>query len=112
MSPWRWPTFTNAIVVPREAVNIGPDGQFVYVVDAGHAVEQAPVKVLFDDGADMAIQGDVKPGDKVITDGAAARAARRQGQHREPAAGAGGAADEGARQGPRRRQAVRNDNDG
>ena len=28
-----------------------------------------PVKVLNDDGANDAIQGDVKPGDKVVTDG-------------------------------------------
>ncbi len=31
----------NATVVPREAVNIGPDGQFVYVVKDGTAEQRA-----------------------------------------------------------------------
>ena len=60
----------NATVVPRVAVNLGPDSQYVYVVTPEHVVEQHIVKVLFDDGTDMAIQSDVKPGELVITDGA------------------------------------------
>jgi multidrug efflux system membrane fusion protein len=60
----------NAIVVPRVAVNLGPDSQYVYVVTPEHVVEQHGVKVLFDDGTDMAIESDVKPGAMVITDGA------------------------------------------
>ena len=60
----------NATVVPRIAVNIGPDSQYVYVVTPENVVEQHSVKVLFDDGTDMAIASDVKPGDMVITDGA------------------------------------------
>ena len=70
MSPWRCQTFQNAIVVPRVAVNIGPDGQYVYVVTPGHVVEQHNVKVLFDDGSNMAVQSDIKVGEMVITDGA------------------------------------------
>lgn len=58
----------NAVVVPHDAVNDGPNGTYVYVVDNGKARQQ-PVKVLFDDSADVAIQGGVKPGDNVITDG-------------------------------------------
>src|SRR6185312_15818731 len=58
----------NAIVVPREAVNIGPDNHYVYVVVNGKA-DMRIVKVLFDAGATMAIEGDVKQGDQVITDG-------------------------------------------
>jgi membrane fusion protein, multidrug efflux system len=60
----------KAIVVPRVAVNIGPDNQYVYVVTPEHVVEQHPVKVLFDDGTNMAVEGDLKPGQMVITDGA------------------------------------------
>jgi len=60
----------GAIVVPRVAVNIGPDNQYVYVVTPEHVVEQHTVKVLFDDGTDMAIESDIKPGEMVITDGA------------------------------------------
>ena len=56
--------------MPRVAVNIGPDSQYVYVVNAGNVVEQHAVKVLFDDGANMAVQSDIKTGDRVIIDGA------------------------------------------
>ncbi len=60
----------NAIVVPRVAVNIGPDSQYVYAVTPANVVEQHTVKVLFDDGVNMAVQSDIKAGDRVITDGA------------------------------------------
>ena len=59
----------GATVVPREAVNTGPDGLFVYVVTPDNRAVQRPVKLLFDDGSEDAIQGGVKPGDKVIVDG-------------------------------------------
>ena len=58
----------NATLVPREAVNTGPDGQFVYAVKDGTAV-QVPVKVLFDDGVNDAISGNLHKGDQVITEG-------------------------------------------
>jgi len=58
----------NATLVPREAVNTGPDGQFVYAVKDGVA-QQVPVKVLFDDGVNDAISGSLKKGDQVITEG-------------------------------------------
>ena len=60
----------QATVVPREAVNTGPaDSLFVYVVTADNRAMQRDVKVLFDDGAHDAIEGDVRPGDRVIVDG-------------------------------------------
>lgn len=58
----------NALVVPRDAVNDGPDGTYVYVVENGKAVEH-PVQVLFDDTKNVAVSGDIKPGDPVITEG-------------------------------------------
>ena len=58
----------GAIVVPRDAVNLGPETAFVLVVKDGKAYNK-PVKVLNDDGVNDAIQGDVKPGDQVVTDG-------------------------------------------
>ena len=58
----------NATLVPREAVNTGPDGQFVYAVKDGVA-QQVPVKVLFDDGVNDAVSGSLKKGDQVITEG-------------------------------------------
>jgi membrane fusion protein, multidrug efflux system len=59
----------SATVVPREAVNDGPDGPFAYVVTPEDRAVQRSVRVLFDDGKDDAIDGDVKPGDRVIVDG-------------------------------------------
>jgi multidrug efflux system membrane fusion protein len=50
-------------------VNDGPDGQFAYVVTADRRAQPRNVRVLFDDGADMAIDGDVRPGELVIVEG-------------------------------------------
>jgi len=58
----------HATLVPRDAVNTGPDGQFVYVVKDGVA-EQRPVKLEFDDGVNDAVSGDLKAGDLVVIDG-------------------------------------------
>jgi multidrug efflux system membrane fusion protein len=59
----------KAVVIPRNAVNVGPDNSYVYVVDAQSKANQKVVTVLNDDGTNDAIKGSVKPGDKVITDG-------------------------------------------
>jgi membrane fusion protein, multidrug efflux system len=62
-------TLKSAIVVPRQAVNIGPESRYVYIVDAKGNAELRNVNVLFDAGATMALSGQIKAGDKVITDG-------------------------------------------
>ena len=59
----------NAVVVPRDAVNAGPDGSFIDVVGPDSVVAQQPVALLNDDGTLDAVKGKVKPGDKVIIDG-------------------------------------------
>ena len=58
----------HATLVPRDAVNTGPDGQFVYVVKDGVA-EQRPVKLEFDDGVNDAVIGELRQGELVIIDG-------------------------------------------
>ncbi len=58
----------NATVIPREAINQGPQGRYVYVVENGNAVMRS-IDLLYDDGTIAAIAGDVRPGDRVITDG-------------------------------------------
>ena len=58
----------NAIVVPHDAVNFGPNGPYVYVVVDGRAAER-PVTVRFDDAKNAAVAGDLKPGDTVIVEG-------------------------------------------
>lgn len=59
----------GATVVPRDAVNVGPDTSYVYVVEKDNVVSSKTVKVLNDDGTIDAIQGDVKPGDQVVVEG-------------------------------------------
>jgi multidrug efflux system membrane fusion protein len=60
----------SAVVVPREAVNQGPAGAYVYVVDPEENVAQMrPVKIAFDDGVNDAVEGNVHDGDQVIVDG-------------------------------------------
>ena len=59
----------GAIVLPREALNNGPDGQYVYALSQELRAEQHPVKLLFDDGALAAVSSDLHPGDRVIIDG-------------------------------------------
>jgi multidrug efflux system membrane fusion protein len=58
----------GALVVPRDAVNDGPNGSYVYVVSGGKAVQHA-VKIVFDDTVNVAVEGDIAPGDPVITEG-------------------------------------------
>jgi multidrug efflux system membrane fusion protein len=62
-------TLPNAVVVPREAVNTGPSGTYVYVVTPERVAMVRPVKVAFDDGANDAVIGEVHDGDQVIVDG-------------------------------------------
>lgn len=59
----------KTIVVPREAVNIGPNGRYVFVVDAKGAAQMRAVNVLYDDGKSNAVSGEIHRGDKVITQG-------------------------------------------
>ena len=59
----------GATLVPRDAVNLGPDSSFVLVVGKDGKAYSKTVTVLNDDGTNDAIKGDVKPGDKVVTDG-------------------------------------------
>src|ERR1043166_5633237 len=85
----------NAIVIPREAVNDGPDGQYVYVVENDRAV-QHNIKPIFDDGKNVAIEGDLKPGDKVIIEGQLRVLPGGQVSVLAPRAGAGAAGGAGA----------------
>ncbi len=59
----------NAIVVPREAVNQGPDSRYAFVVDRQNRAQMVPVTVLYDNGQIDAVSGNVRAGDRVITDG-------------------------------------------
>jgi multidrug efflux system membrane fusion protein len=59
----------NAIVVPSQAVQIGPNGQFVFVVKPDLSAEQRAVAVERVEGAQTIISKGLKPGEKVVTIG-------------------------------------------
>ena len=93
----------GALVVPREAVNTGQDGQFVYVVTPDMVAELRPVKLLFDDGVNDAVEGNLHDGDQVIVDGQLRVIPGGKVSISRAQAGAGGAgATPGRRQAPRR----------
>ncbi len=61
-------SITDALIVPHDAVNEGPDGSYVYAIQDGRAMLK-PVNVLFDDTKNAAIDGKLTPGEKVVVDG-------------------------------------------
>ncbi len=62
-------TLHNAITVPAAAVNQGPKGAFVYVVGPGAKAVNQAVNVVTTEGAIAVIQGGLKAGQLVVTDG-------------------------------------------
>ncbi len=62
-------TLKGVLVVPTAAVQRGAPGTYVYVVADG-TVALRKVQVLATDGEATAVQGELKPGDQVVTDGA------------------------------------------
>jgi multidrug efflux system membrane fusion protein len=59
----------NAITVPASAIQRGPDGNFVYVVDAQSAAQMRQVQVQLTQGATVVISSGLQAGEKVVTDG-------------------------------------------
>jgi membrane fusion protein (multidrug efflux system) len=59
----------NAITVPQRAVLEGPQGKFVYVVNAESKVEARPVEAGEWSGDAWIITKGVNPGDRVVIDG-------------------------------------------
>ena len=66
---------TNAVVVPSQAVQTGQDGQFIYVVEANptnaasRIVEERPVTTGITYQGETVVQGGLKAGETVVTDG-------------------------------------------
>ena len=99
-------TRKDAIIVPPAAVQRGPRGSFVYVVNAGETVTRRPVTVGHEDEQVSVITEGVRPGDRVVVDGTARLtdgAAIIVGETDAPPAGATAPAPPGAgrRGGPR-----------
>ncbi|MGH6957405.1 MAG: efflux RND transporter periplasmic adaptor subunit [Caulobacteraceae bacterium] len=80
-------TLHNALTVPTAAVNQGPNGAFVYVVEAGNKVRVQPVKVLDAEGTISVLAGAVAPGDLVVTDGQMSLKPGSEVTYRAPAGG-------------------------
>ena len=62
-------TIQDAITVPSLAVQVGPQGQYIYVVKPDMTVDLRPVSVLRSRGDETIIQSGVKPDETIVTDG-------------------------------------------
>ena len=60
----------RAMVVPTQAVQTGPNGQYVYVVKQDSTVELRLVKVARTEGPDSVVADGLKQGETVVVDGA------------------------------------------
>lgn len=63
-------TDRHATVVPPAAIQQGPNGDYVYVVNADDTVTRRRVTVSHEDGRTAVITAGIKPGERVVTDGA------------------------------------------
>ena len=61
-------TLKDVVTVPREAVNTGQDGSYIYVVPDGKRADMRRVKVLYQDQSVAAVTG-IEAGDNVVIDG-------------------------------------------
>jgi membrane fusion protein, multidrug efflux system len=59
----------DALVVPSQAVQTGPDGQYVYVVKADMTIEVRAVELDRSDGADAIIAKGLQKGERVVVKG-------------------------------------------
>lgn len=62
-------TLQAAVTVPREAINIGQNGEYVFVVDNENKARMHPVEVVYQDQTLAALKSGVARGDRVIVDG-------------------------------------------
>jgi multidrug efflux system membrane fusion protein len=62
-------TQADAVVVPAEAVQVGPEGQHVFVVKPGNSVEVRPVEVARTDEGEAVIAKGLKAGEQIVREG-------------------------------------------
>jgi multidrug efflux system membrane fusion protein len=63
-------TKRGATIVPAVAIQRGPTGTFVYMVDNDDTVSIRPVRTGLSEGNDVSIDEGLQPGDRVVIDGA------------------------------------------
>jgi multidrug efflux system membrane fusion protein len=62
-------TEPGALVLPSQAIQVGQQGQYVFVVKQDSTVESRPVVVGFANGPTTVVRQGVKVGENVVTDG-------------------------------------------
>ena len=62
-------THEGAVVVPSDAVQVGPDGQQVFIVKADKRVEVRPVTVGQSQAGESIISNGLAPGEMVVREG-------------------------------------------
>jgi membrane fusion protein, multidrug efflux system len=99
-------TAKNAVVVPPAAVQRGPRGAYVYVVNQDNSVTRRDVEVGHEDEQASLITAGISAGDTVVVDGASRLNENTKVTIAQPAAtGSSPAADQPAAPGTRRRRA-------
>ncbi|UJP05537.1 MAG: efflux RND transporter periplasmic adaptor subunit [Nitrosomonas sp.] len=59
----------NAVLIPQRAVQQGPTGSLVFVVDANEQVQVRPVQASAWHGKDWLIESGLQPGERVVVEG-------------------------------------------
>ena len=59
----------GAVTVPAKAIQRGPNGAYVYVLDAEKKADMRPVKVGATEGEWTLVESGLQPGDQVVVDG-------------------------------------------
>ncbi len=62
-------TEAGAVVIPSEAVQVGQEGQHVFVVKEGNRVEMRPVTIQRTDLGEAIIAKGLAPGEQVVREG-------------------------------------------
>ena len=62
-------TRKDAVTMPISAVQRGPQGTFVYLVDDKNTVQVKPIQIALTQGSVAVIGTGLQPGDRVVTDG-------------------------------------------
>ena len=62
-------TQSNAVVIPSEAIQVGPEGQHVFVVKPDNSVEVRPVVVARTDEGEAVIAQGLQAGEQIVREG-------------------------------------------
>lgn len=62
-------TLSNVLTVPNNAIQTGPNGSFVYIVQNNSTVKLQNITTGYDDGEHTVVEKGLKLNDKVVTDG-------------------------------------------